>query len=119
MRMQSVLQNYNFRINVTSRFYFEVGQHMLTSHVTVQLTALNERGYSIQGKQRGNLNVLDVQVGPGDYTLTLKQPMSSGSSFAHDCGIFSLQGLIEPINMMSAAANSGDIIQRGLSPMCE
>jgi len=29
--------------------------------------------------------------------------------------LFSLQGLIEPINLMSAAANSGDILQRGIS----
>jgi hypothetical protein len=72
LRQQAVLQNYNFRINVTSRMYFEVGMHMLTSHVTVQLSALNERGYSIQGKQRGNLNILDVQVGPGDYSIALK-----------------------------------------------
>ena len=45
--------------------------------------------------------------------------MSSGNHFAQDCGIFSLQGLVEPINLMSASANSGDILQRGLAPQCE
>jgi hypothetical protein len=46
--------------------------HMLNSQVTLQLSALHEKGYTIQGKQRGNLNVLDTQVGPGDYSIALK-----------------------------------------------
>jgi hypothetical protein len=45
--------------------------------------------------------------------------MSSGNHFAQDCGIFSLQGLVEPINLMSASANSGDILQRGIGSQCE
>jgi hypothetical protein len=72
LRSQSVLQTYNLRLNVTSRLYFEVGMHMLNSQVTLQLSALHEKGYTIQGKQRGNLNVLDTQVGPGDYSIALK-----------------------------------------------
>jgi hypothetical protein len=71
---QAVLQTYNFRVNVTSRMYFEVGMHMLSDHVVLQLGALNDRAFTIQGKQRGNLNVLDVEVGPGDYSVALKQP---------------------------------------------
>ena len=35
---------------------------------------MQENGYIIQGKQRGNLNVLDLEVGPGDYALAIKQP---------------------------------------------
>jgi hypothetical protein len=38
-----------------------------------------------------------------------------GSLFKETCGIFSLQGLVEPISLMSATANSGDIIQRGIA----
>lgn len=72
LKSSSVLQTYNFRVNVTSRMYFEVGMHLLSSQITLQMTALNERGYTIQGKQRGNLNVMDVQVGPGDYSIALK-----------------------------------------------
>jgi BioD-like phosphotransacetylase family protein len=42
-----VLQTYNFRVNATSRVYFEVGMHLLTSHVSLQLTTLNERGFTV------------------------------------------------------------------------
>ena len=55
-----MLQTYNLRINVTSRLYFEVGMHLLNSQVTLQLTTLGGQGHAIQGKQRGNLNVLDI-----------------------------------------------------------
>jgi len=110
LERSSVLQTYNFRVNVTSRLYFEVGMHMLNSHVTLQLTTLGESGYAIQGKQRGNLNVLDVQVGPGDYSVAIKQVALPGSQYVPTCGLFSLQGLVEPISLMSAAANSGAIL---------
>ena len=59
---------------MTSRMYFEVGMHMLSDHVVMQLSSLNDKAFTIQGKQRGNLNVLDVEVGPGDYAVALKQP---------------------------------------------
>ena len=95
--------------------YFEVGMHMVSSQLTLQLSALNERGYTIQGKQRGNLNVLDVQVGPGDYSIALKQPTLTAAHLVHECGAYSFQGLIEPINLMSASQNSGEILQRGIS----
>jgi len=49
----------------------------------------------------------------------LKQPELPGSLFKETCGIFSLQGLVEPISLMSAAANSGDIIQRGITACAE
>lgn len=72
LRSHQVLQTYHFRINVTSRLYFEVGMHMLSQQVTMQLSALNERAYTVQGKQRGNLNVIDIQIGPGDYSVAIK-----------------------------------------------
>lgn len=34
LESKTVLQTYNFRLNVTSRLYFEVGMHMLNSQVT-------------------------------------------------------------------------------------
>lgn len=70
--------------------YFEVGMHMLSDQVTMQLAALGDKAFTIQGKQRGNLNVLDVEVGPGDYAVALKQPELMGSLFKERCGIFSL-----------------------------
>jgi hypothetical protein len=119
LKTKSVIQTYNFRVNVTSRMYFEVGMHMVSSQLTLQLSALNERGYTIQGKQRGNLNVLDVQVGPGDYSIALKQPTLTAAHLVHECGAYSFQGLIEPINLMSASQNSGEILQRGISECSE
>ena len=35
---------------MTSRMYFEVGMHMHSQHVTMQLSSLNERAYTVQGK---------------------------------------------------------------------
>lgn len=80
------------------------------------MSALNEHGYTVQGKQRGNLNILDVEVSPGDYSIAFKQPsLSATTAFEREtCGVFSLEGLIEPIDLMSASANSGEILQRGL-----
>jgi len=101
MRSHQVLETYHFRINVTSRLYFEVGMHMLSQHVTLQLSALNEKAYTVQGKQRGNLNVIDIQIGPGDYSVALKQPTMGAAFFEGSCGLFSLQGLVEPISLMS------------------
>mmetsp|Transcript_21057 Transcript_21057/g.32612 ORF Transcript_21057/g.32612 Transcript_21057/m.32612 type:complete len:114 (+) Transcript_21057:2917-3258(+) len=92
--------------------------HLLNSHVTLQMSALNDKGFTVQGKQRGNLNVLDTQIGPGDYSIALKQVMSSFDrqhANLPGCAVFSLQGLIDPISLMSATANSGEILQRGLS----
>lgn len=57
---------------MTSRLYFEVGMHLHSQHVTMQLNSLNEKAFTVQGKQRGNLNVIDIQIGPGDYSVALK-----------------------------------------------
>ena len=93
--------------------------HTLSDQVILQLSALNEKKFTIQGKQRGNINALDVEVGAGDYSVALKQPTLMGSLFEESCGIFSLQGLVEPIDLMSATANSGEILQRGISACSE
>lgn len=113
LRSQQVLQTYHFRVNVTSRVYFEVGMHLLSQHLTLQLSALNERAYTVQGKQRGNLNAIDIQVAPGDYSVAIKQPTMGATFYAGTCGLFSLQGVVEPISLMTETANSGDIQQRG------
>jgi len=67
-----VLQTYHFRVNVTSRMYFEVGMHLINSHVVLQMTTLGSTTHAIQGKQRGNLSVLDIEIGPGDYSIAIK-----------------------------------------------
>lgn len=87
---QNVLQTYNFRVNVTSRFYFEVGMHLIQAHVTLQLESLSDKGFTVQGKQRGNLNVLDMELGPGDYSVALKQASRLGEVNSTQCAVFSL-----------------------------
>jgi hypothetical protein len=62
--------------------YLEVGMNMAASQVTLQMSALGERQFQVQGKQKGNLNVLDTEVGPGDYSVQLKQATMMGS-YAH------------------------------------
>lgn len=81
--------------------YFEVGMHMHSQHVTMQLNSLNEKAFTVQGKQRGNLNIIDIQIGPGDYSVVLKQPTLNVGFYDRSCGLFSFQGLVEAINMMS------------------
>lgn len=110
LRSHQVLETYHFRINVTSRLYFEIGMHMLSHHATLQLSALGERAYTVQGKQRGNLNIVDIQIGPGDYSVAVKQPAMGAGFSARGCGLFSLQGLVEPISLMTEQARSGDIL---------
>ena len=92
--------------------------HMHSQHVIMQLSSLNEKAYTVQGKQRGNINVIDIQVGPGDYSVAIKQPTLSPGFFERQCGIFSLQGLIEPLALMSEAAKTGEIIQKGVIDVC-
>ena len=48
------------------------------------------------------MNVLDLEVGPGDYTLAIKQPtVQSKQSPFETCGFFSMQGIVESISLMS------------------
>lgn len=42
--------------------------------------------------------------------MALKQPTMGAAFFERSCGLFSLQGLVEPISLMTEAANSGDIV---------
>ena len=120
LNSKQVLQTYNFRVNVTSRAYFAVGSHLISRHATLQLSALGSRQWSVQGKQRGNLNTIDAEVSPGDYALIVKQPFwgSSAQHFGKGCGLFSLEGLLEGLNLMKSSAKSGSIAQRGLSDGC-
>lgn len=120
LKQKQVLQTYNFRVNVTSRAYFAVGSHLISRHATLQLSALGSRSWSVQGKQRGNLNTIDAEVSPGDYALIVKQPYW-GFNIDHmgqGCGLFSLEGLIEGLNLLTSSAKSGAIAQRGLTDGC-
>lgn len=50
IRGKEVLQTYNFRANVTSRAYFEVGSHLIARHATLQISSLGNNVWSITGK---------------------------------------------------------------------
>ena len=68
------VDSYSFRINETSRFHFQVGTHLYTSHIILRLSELKNVGNSFIGKQEFTLNVIDVILSPGDYTLLIEQP---------------------------------------------
>jgi hypothetical protein len=57
------------------------------------------------------LNTIDAEVSPGDYALVVKQPFWGGAPdhFGKGCGVFSLEGLIEGLNLMSSSAQTGSI----------
>jgi hypothetical protein len=42
--------------------------------------------------------------------VAIKQPAMGAAFFERSCGLFSLQGLVEPISLMTTEANSGDIV---------
>ncbi len=43
LRERNILQTYNFRFNVTSRVYFEVGMHLINYDTKLQLRSLGNR----------------------------------------------------------------------------
>lgn len=59
------------------------------------------------GKQIGNLNVIDMDIAPGDYQLTVNQY----SSVDFGCAFYSLKGML---NMYSSIANSENSWTKGL-----
>lgn len=85
------LAQYSFRFNETQRVFFEVGSNFLQSHAVLRWTTKPNRGNSyIFGKQRGNVNVLDLIVPAGDYQMTIMN-----FNVGHDpCNVYSLKGLL-------------------------
>ena len=69
----SDMNNYYFRFNETQRFYFEVGSHFVMNHATLKLSPTSKAfgTFEILGKQVGNINIIDTDVPPGDYQLTI------------------------------------------------
>lgn len=71
MTSKFITDTYSFRFNETTRFYFSIGMHFMTSHLILQLTDLRSYGQETFGKQSYNLNELDMILPPGDYALTI------------------------------------------------
>lgn len=127
------VDSYSFRINETSRFHFQIGTHLFASHVILRLSELKNVGNSYIGKQEFTLNVLDLILSPGDYTLLIEQPQLlrwdfSGFSHFMDwlalytsdtqeaqkkptmnmCSLFSLYGRITPVDELNLANGQGE-----------
>ena len=71
MKTKYLIDTYSFRVNDTSRFYMNIGMHMIAHQVTLQISDLKYYGIQFAGKQEYNLNVLDITLSPGDYALTI------------------------------------------------
>ena len=86
------MNTYYFRFNETQRFYFEVGSNFIANNAVLQLrtTYGPNEGITYTGKQIGNLNIIDLDVSPGDYSLVLSQ-FSGSDNF---CGMYSLKGIL-------------------------
>lgn len=59
------------------------------------------------GKQTGNLNVIDISVQPGDYQLKVL----GYSSKVHECGMYSLSGLLQPDSAVAAKSINGEVLE--------
>ena len=67
------MNTYYFRFNETQRFYFELGSNVIanTGVLMLRTSYASSEGITYTGKQVGNLNVLDMDVSPGDYALVI------------------------------------------------
>lgn len=67
------MNTYYFRFNETQRFYFEVGSNFAVNTAVLKLSPTQKAfgAMDILGKQIGNINVIDHDVPPGDYQLTI------------------------------------------------
>ena len=96
------MNSYYFRFNETQRFYFEVGSNFLVNHAILKLQPTQKAfgSYETYGKQIGNINVIDIDVAPGDYQLSILA-YRGAQGFA-ECGLFSMRGLLNMHSAMSA-----------------
>ena len=110
------MNTYYFRFNETQRFYFEVGSNFLQSHAILQLkpTQKSFGTFDIMGKQFGNVNVIDTDIQPGDYALTITGFRGSESA----CALFSLKGILNMHSAMGAHASGQAHLVRGAT-QCE
>jgi hypothetical protein len=86
------MNTYYFRFNETQRFYFEIGSNFINSHAVLKLRTSYTAGEGTTyiGKQMGNLNIIDMDVSPGDYALVIEQYSSKQTK----CGLYSLKGIL-------------------------
>ena len=108
-----ILDSFNFRVNQTSRFYFVLGSHLITSHAVLRITELRDISNAQIGAQSFQSNVLDLVIGPGDYQVQVEQPWIMDFDFGSRdrtiewlrnddcitkvCGLYSLGGRITPV----------------------
>lgn len=106
-----VTDTYSFRLNETSRFFFNLGMHFLTSHLILQVTDIRSLGQEFFGKQIFNQNQIDLILPPGDYAVTISQPSIYERfpfSDIAECGLYSFSGHITPMSTLMAFSGQGD-----------
>lgn len=72
MASKFLVDSYSFRVNETSRFFLQIGMHLINHHVTISLSELKNYGNSYLAKQEYNINTLDVVLSPGDYAVFIE-----------------------------------------------
>ena len=110
------MNSYYFRFNETQRFYFEVGSNFVNNHAVLKLSPTQKAfgSYEIVGKQIGNINVIDMDVPPGDYKLEIVSYKNADV----ECGLYSLRGLLNMHSAMSEHLPGYTQLRAG-SSMCE
>ena len=99
---QTTVTTYYFRFNETQRFYFEIGSNFVSNHAVLKFSQMyREYMLTIVGKQRGNINFIDIMVAPGDYQLHI----IAYNSIVDQCGMYSLRGIFNPVTSMALASS--------------
>ena len=107
--------SYYFRFNETQRFYFEVGSNFIDGLAVLRLSATQKSSnWAIKGKQIGNINIIDTQVPPGDFQLTIL----GYTSLQNQCGIYSLRGILNQNAAMNQHLPGSAALMAGASA-CE
>merc|ERR1719232_1370373 len=109
------MTSYYFRFNETQRFYFEVGSNFIDGLATLRFSATSKSSnWAIRGKQMSNINVIDIEVPPGDYQLAIL----GYTSMQNMCGMYSLRGLLNQNAAMNQHLPGGEPLMQGATS-CE
>jgi hypothetical protein len=111
----SEMTSYYFRFNETQRLYFEAGSNFIDGLVTLRLSATQKSAnWAIKGKQIGNINLIDIELPPGDYQLTIL----GYTSLQNLCGMYSLRGILNQNAAMNQHLPGGSSLTAGATS-CE
>ena len=88
----------------------------MVNHAVLKLSPTQKAfgSYDHYGKQIGNVNVIDMDVPPGDYQLNIMSYKNADV----ECGLYSLRGLLNMHSAMVEHLPGSDTLRAG-STMCE